>query len=465
MQIGAIITKGIQDWQIIRQKNGTGEIHLEGIYVPNTQEQTYTGSFQVYARIVEEDTADVVIPWKPAEHFGENRWKCTFASVPAGGLYRIETCLRQQENTPLEWALRGDVVNHVGVGDLFVIAGQSNSAGYGKDTVYDPPELGVHIYKNSDQWDLAAHPLNDSTGSVRAVNRESSNTGHSPYLVFAKYVKRKTGYPVGLIPCALGGSAMERWNPDEIGDLYRNMMERISEQGNSVTGILWYQGCTDAMLERHEDYQERFFNMVSRMRNALGDPELPVFTCQLGRYTEAGGPEPDDGWSIIREAQRQAARQKNIYVIPTLDGTLSDCIHNSAPFNIVLGERMAKQAMNVLHQRTYPAYAPDISEIVRTGENTIRMEFLNVYDHFETFGVAAADLPFSAEDPSGINPVLKYRVVNNVYIELELERPIRYDSVVSCSCGRNPKGRIPVDYANHYPILAFYRVPVKRQNN
>lgn len=463
MQTGAIITKGIQDWQIIRQKNGSGAISMEGIYVPDTQGQQDTEKCQVYARIVEEDTADVVIPWKRTEHFGEKQWRCTWKSIPAGGLYRIETCLRQQEDTPLEWAIRGDVVNHIGIGDIFVIAGQSNAAGYGKDTVYDPPELGVHIYKNSDQWDLAVHPLNDSTGSVRDVNREPSNTGHSPYLAFAKYVKRKTGYPVGLIPCALGGSAMERWNPDEIGDLYRNMMERILEQGNSVTGILWYQGCTDAMLEQYEDYQERFFNMVSRMRNALEDPELPVFTCQLGRYTEAGGHEPDEGWSVIREAQRQAARQKNIYVIPTLDGTLSDCIHNSAPFNIVLGERMAKQVMNVLYQRTYPAYAPDISEIVRTGEKTIRMEFFNVQDHFETFGVAAEDLPFVAEDALGINSVSKYRVVNNRCIELELERPVRHESVVSCSPGRNPKGRIPADYANHYPILAFYRVPVKSQ--
>lgn len=463
MQTGAIITKGIQNWQIIQQKNGTGVIHLKGVRVPDTQEQTGTGLFQVYARIVEEDTGDVVIPWTSAEHFGENQWECTFASVPAGGLYRIETCLRQQEDTPLEWACRGDVVNHVGVGDLFVIAGQSNSAGYGKDTVYDPPELGVHVYRNSDRWDLAVHPLNDSTGSRREANREPANTGHSPYLAFAKYLKRKVGYPLGLIPCALGGSAMERWNPDEIGDLYRNMMERISEQGNSVTGILWYQGCTDAMQKRYQDYQDRFFNMVNHIRNELKDPELPVFTYQLGRYTDVSEYSVDEGWSVIREQQRQAAYQEGIYVLPTLDGMISDCIHNNAPFNIVLGERMAKQALNVLYHRTYFADAPDIRQNVQTGETTILLEFSNVYDHLETFGVAVEDLPFVVEDSSGINPVLKYRVVNNTCIELELERPVRHDSVVSCSPGRNPKGRIPADYANHYPILAFYRIPVKGQ--
>ena len=67
----------------------------------------------------------------------------------------------------IEWAQRGDTRQHWGVGDVWLIAGQSNCAGYGKDPVEDPSELGVHLLGNDLHWDLATHPLNDSTNSLR----------------------------------------------------------------------------------------------------------------------------------------------------------------------------------------------------------------------------------------------------------------------------------------------------------
>ncbi len=66
--------------------------------------------------------------------------------IPAGGLYRIESCLKEEKNTPLEWATRGDCVEHFGVGDLFVIAGQSNAVGYGKKILYMIRQKSEYIY-------------------------------------------------------------------------------------------------------------------------------------------------------------------------------------------------------------------------------------------------------------------------------------------------------------------------------
>ena len=456
MQIGVVIYKGIKDWQIVQQVDGFGEIYLAGKYFLESEVEETAEIKEVYARIVDESTADVIIPWKKADHFGENDWVCVFAKVPAGGLYRIETCLKVQEDMPMEWTLRGDVVSHVGVGDIYVIAGQSNSAGYGKDPVYDPPELGVHIYKNSDKWDLAIHPMNDSTGTKHKVNLETCNSGHSPYLSFAKFVKRKIGYPVGLIQCALGGSPMERWNPEEIGDLYQNMIERVKVQGSKVRGVLWYQGCSDAMSDRVHDYQARFLGMVQKLREDLNDPKLPVFTYQIGRYTEANSLGTDVSWSVLREAQRQAAKEEGIYVIPTLDGMLSDCIHNSAAFNIILGERMAKLVLNINYGKSYFAYAPDLKCVGMYDIRTIRLDFEHVYDKLELFGIAVKELPFLVEDQNGENRIVDYKVSDKCSIELELERDIAGEFWVSGCYGKDPKGRIPVDYANHYPIMAFY---------
>lgn len=457
MQVGVIITNGIQDWQIVQQRNDYGQIDLEGVYFPNQSDNCN----EVYVRIVDENTADVIIPWKCAELLEGNHWKCTLKNVPAGGLYRLETALKAQKQSVLEWAVRGDVVNHIGVGDVYVIAGQSNAAGYGKDPVYDPPELGVHVFKNSDKWDMASHPLNDSTKTKHLVNLEYANSGHSPYLSFAKYIKRKTGYPIGLIQSSLGGSGLELWNPDERGLLYQNMLERVQSQCKSIRGILWYQGCSDTTDEQSATYLSRFMNMVKHIRQDLSDPDLPVYTFQIGRNTAPDAKSVNEYWSRVREAQRAAAREHRIYVLPTLDGTLSDEIHNSATFNIVLGERLAKLVLHTNYKKAMFAYAPDLERAEVCDRKTVKLTFTHVYDRLITYSAAPDKLAFIVEDNIGVNPIRSYKIADGNIIYLYLEREIETGCLVSSAYGSNPEERLPVDFANHYPILAFHRVPVR----
>ena len=93
------------------------------------------------------------------------------------GLNRLETRLRTADNPAGEWSPRG-IAALFGGSDLWVIAGQSNSAGYGRGPSEDPVELGVHLFRNSEHWALAAHPMNESTDTQHAVNREAANPGH-----------------------------------------------------------------------------------------------------------------------------------------------------------------------------------------------------------------------------------------------------------------------------------------------
>ena len=308
MVYGVTIASGPVDWQIVQQVGGKADIELAGSYKKKEK-----GDFQeVYVRIVQEESGENILFWKKAEtDETKSLWKIRMEDIPAGGLYRIESCLKEEKNTPLEWATRGDCVEHFGVGDLFVIAGQSNAVGYGKDPVYDPPEIGVHLYRCNDKWDIAAHPLNDSTGTCHEINMEPVNGGASPYLSFAKMIHRVTGYPVGLIPTALGGSSLSRWNPDQDGDLYWNMISRIKDSGGIIKAVLWYQGCADTnSADDAYTYEKRFSNIVYRMREEIKLPELNVFTFQLNRYIVTPVSEEENkNWSIIRNAQRMAARK------------------------------------------------------------------------------------------------------------------------------------------------------------
>ena len=184
-------------------------------------------------------------------------WQVRIEGIPAGGLYRIETCLDNNIKRQMEWANRGDMIHHVGVGDLYVIAGQSNSAGYGKDPVYDPAVLGVHILRNSGKWDMASNPLNESTGTLHTNNMEDANPGVSPYLSFARSILRSTGTPVGLIQTSKGGSSLSEWDIRSDGHLYRTMIEVVRSCTDRIKGVLWYQGCSDAYLEACVRYLSR----------------------------------------------------------------------------------------------------------------------------------------------------------------------------------------------------------------
>lgn len=109
--------------------------------------------------------------------------------LPEGGLYRVEACMHK-ENARCDWSPRIRCVRHIGVGDLYLITGQSNMAGYGKDVAYDPPCLGVHLYANNGKWDIASHLLNDSVDTIYPENKDTKSYT-SPALSFGRRLKQE----------------------------------------------------------------------------------------------------------------------------------------------------------------------------------------------------------------------------------------------------------------------------------
>lgn len=463
MNRGAIITKGPQAWQVIQQIGGQVDIALEGIYDTQGHDQ----QSRVWARVVHEETSETIIRWQESEVVEIGRWRITLSGVPAGGLYRIETCLRETPEQAIEWSTRGDMIHHVGVGDLYVIAGQSNSAGYGKGPVCDPPELGIHLLRNNGRWDLATHPFNESTDTVHPANQEGANPGHSPYLAFAKRLKRELGYPIGLIQTALGGSPLAAWNPEEDGYLYRNMMTIITSVTTCVKAVLWYQGCSDTEpLEQAHTYRQRFEVMVEAIRSELNQPELPILTIQLNRVIDAitdtnAKAVSDEGWSLVREAQRQAARQiAGVYIVPSIDGGLSDAIHNASTANMVMGERLGRLALEHLYGKQIEGTAPDLQAIYQINERALELVFAPVYERLDAFEVSPQDLAIQVEDEQGVQQVTHYEMRGD-RIVLHMAQSLQGESWVSCGIGRFPKGFVPIDRGAQLPLVLWYKVQVQ----
>ncbi len=447
------------NWQIVQQQDGKADIELYGtIGAGGTSGESPVA---VKARVVREDSGETVLPWKECILENEYRWRVKLPNIPAGGLYRLETALEAAGADGQQLPGRGDMVHHFGVGDIFVIAGQSNASGRGKDTVYDPPEIGVHLLRNNGKWDLASHPMNETTGSVYEHHFETDNPGHSPYLAFAKILKRNLCYPIGLIQTALGGSGLWQWNPGEEGSLYRNMVRIVKENAGGVKGILWYQGCADGFEEKGSNYLERFRNMAEHLRNDLQNAGLPFFTVQLNRCTIPPEEKLDRSWGMVREAQRQAAAKiPGVYVVPANDCKMYDYIHNSASSDITLGERTASAALSELYGRNISWRAPEVVRAVRSGPAEVILEFRNVSNRLELFELDANGQPFTVEDCDGRIPVQAWSLADRTKVCLKLSRELRSDGVVHGAYEMNPVYLIPYDSGNQ-PMLSFYGLKIE----
>lgn len=189
---------------------------------------------------------------------------------------------------------------------MFVVAGQSNAAGRAKNPVEDAPELGVHLLRDSGIWDLATHPLGETTGSVHQGHFENHNPGHTPWLHFAKLLKRELGYPIGIVMSAYGGARCA-------GGTRRKTVRCIS----ICLSSLQITSCTRRpclvpgearVRKRSGDLSCRFTQFVGALRRDLNQPELPVITVQLNRCMTPCDTALDRQWGMVRQAQVAAAR-------------------------------------------------------------------------------------------------------------------------------------------------------------
>jgi hypothetical protein len=142
--------------------------------------------------------------------------------VPEGGWYTLAMSAgrRRRRLAPF------------GVGDVFVVAGQSNAAGYGDGFIADRSGM-VSVQTESGDWTLADRPEH--------LPRPMS--AGSPWPTLGELLVRSERVPIGFINVAVGGTSTEQWLPT--GDLYPALGRALS--GRRVRAVLWHQGESDAI--------------------------------------------------------------------------------------------------------------------------------------------------------------------------------------------------------------------------
>ncbi len=214
----------------------------------------------------------------------------------AGGWLRLE----------VECGAEKAVVEKVAVGEVFIIAGQSNAGNYGSEK--QETKSGLVSSFDGKVWKVANDPQAGAGGG-----------GGSFMPAFGDALAKRLGVPVGLVPLAAGGTSVREWLPKGIkfkqntttgggvkavgdefesnGVLFDKLSRPLKALGTAgFRAVLWHQGESDAGQARSGypadrqisggQYVEFMEQLIRRSRNVAGWP-VPWFTAVTTYHSEA----------------------------------------------------------------------------------------------------------------------------------------------------------------------------------
>ena len=233
----------------------------------------------------------------------------TKISLPAGGWYRME--VRASHNNS---SLGEIVIEHLGIGEVFVVAGQSNSANYGEEKQNTTTKRVTAF--DGKQWQLANDPQPGAGGR-----------GGSFMPPFGDAISKKFNVPVGFVACGIGATSVREWlpkgtkfpNPPTIerrveqlpdgkwiskGEAFEMLIGRLKPFGpNGFRAVLWHQGESDANQKdqtrtlKGNLYREYLEKVIKDSNDKIGWM-APWFVAQASYHVPGDEASPD-----IREAQ------------------------------------------------------------------------------------------------------------------------------------------------------------------
>lgn len=232
-------------------------------------------------------------------------------AMVAGGFYEVDIKATSGAGEAAEIT-----VPHVGVGEVFVVSGQSNSTNYGE--VRQTTETGMISTFNGESWRLA----NDPQPGVQDNSKKGSFIPP-----FGDALYRKYGVPIGVASVGHGSTSVRQWLPAgepveamptkesyvlrrkdgtlvSDGMLFDGMMGRIHQLGeHGFRAVLWHQGESDSHQPKGHDisgstYDRMLREVILATRKQAGW-NIPWFVAEASYHSPSDMTCPP-----IRAAQR-----------------------------------------------------------------------------------------------------------------------------------------------------------------
>jgi hypothetical protein len=214
-----------------------------------------------------------------------------------GGWYRVEVRLRRGDDI-----LASAEVAQAGIGEVFVIAGQSNSANYGEER--QRPQSGLVTAFDGERWRAADDPQ-PGAGGTRGSFIPS----------FGDALARELGVPIGVVCIGVGSTSVREWLPAghamsappttgahcvalaggrlvSSGELFEKLAARLKVfPAGGVRAVLWHQGESDWEQPEGrglplEEFRADLAELIAASRTAAGWP-VPWLVAQASYHSPA----------------------------------------------------------------------------------------------------------------------------------------------------------------------------------
>lgn len=258
------------------------------------------------ARIITDGRSGQWTPLAPANPGSSFR---ATMDVPAGGWYRLEVRVARGGKS-----LADAGVEHIGVGEVFIVAGQSNSANHG-DERQTPKTANVATF-DGQRWQLSNDPQPGASGG-----------GGSFMPPFGDAMAMQFHVPVGFIACGIGATSVREWLPkgatfpnpptlvshvqqlpkgdwESKGHAFHMLVTRMKKMGpHGFRAVLWHQGESDANQKDPTRtlpgslYREYLEKIIRESRREIGW-DAPWFVAQVSYHVPG-----DEASADIRTAQ------------------------------------------------------------------------------------------------------------------------------------------------------------------
>jgi hypothetical protein len=211
--------------------------------------------------------------WQAVDYASPSKSFLGKIEVPAGGWYQVEIRASKGGQPVGKTA----TIEKIGVGEVFVIAGQSNSTNAGQFKTKQTSGM-VSSFSGSD-WRIADDPqpgVHDTT------------QGGSPWPAFGDAMYAKCKVPIGIASTGFGGTSTAQWQPDAAPlpkfkeNLFDWTVVRLRQLGaGGFRALLWHQGESDAIGGATAD--DTFAKMSTLIRESKKQAgwEFPWFVAQV----------------------------------------------------------------------------------------------------------------------------------------------------------------------------------------